>query len=534
MKKFFIIAVLVLSSVFIKINEIDAEEAKYDMSNSLPRGLNFLDVRHVVYKTGDKHSSVDIHTSIYQNRYFTLVMSEDMIGDNVNSYEECIVEIQEWNTSTIKEEYLKKYEHDSGNLYYVTFNTRATLVQFSQLPIMEPKSKNIMLYEGTIDNFVRFEDYLGPRKEKNDLDGIIYTDGTKLIDIATLMDELTVDGEKDFTYDIMIDNYTPYYMNMGVHIVKIHILFADKTYVYNLTVIVTDIVDPLIEGPNVIEVSSDSPLSTLDLLSMFEITDNISEKGNMDIYFEYNEYNLNKTIKGIYEAKIVAVDECGNEASKVFAVMVDHKNEFPVVGPGAIYLYEDEQSLSYESIKNMFSAVEGINNSNIEYSLINNSYNQTSNPGSYEITFNVKHKMTQNISVDYEYLINVFVLERDNVDFKMPALVLKTDVASNMTLAEIKDYIISEISKINKNISNVRIIHEEYTKNQSKSGTYYVYFNYDLNGIEKTDKLAVIVEDGTSKLNYLAIVLPIIAVTAIVGGIIAYKIYKKKKLAIEE
>ena len=528
MKKFLMILMFVFSAAFIKVEEVQAEETKYDMSNSLPRGLNHLDIRHLSYKTGDNFSKVDIHTTIEFNRDFTLVLSHDTIGDNVNNYEECIVEIQEWNTGTVRVENLLKLEREIGDLYYITFNSRASLVQFSRLPVMSPKSTNIMLIEGTINDFVRFEDYLGPRREKNDLDGYIYTDGTHLVDISEIMNDLVINGEKDFSYEVINDYYSSKYTIMGRHQVKTHVFFGEKTYVYLLTIHVVDIVAPTIEGPDIIEADANNPMSAEDILELFDINDNISDRGEIYIDFEYNNYLQNSSIKGIYEAKITVIDGGGNESSKVIAIMVDIKNEFPVVGPGAIYLYNDESPLSYESIKQMFSSIDGVEQANISYSLINNNYNQTSTPGNYQVEFTVKHQMTNNVCADFNYVIDIFVLQRDNTDFQMPSLVLRVDKAKTMTISEIKDYIQKEASKVNASIGNIRIIHDEYSDNSNKKGTYYVYFNYEINNIEKTDKLAVVVSEENKNLNYLVILLPIIAATACIGGIIAFKIIKRK------
>ena len=528
-KWIFILLILVVSGLLIN-KEYKAETVKYDMSNSMPRGLNYLDMRYLEYVDWSLSGNVSVPIMVKNNTEYTLIISRDILGIVYENEALLDVEIKELPNETKRTIHLEKKATEFGEIGFVTFKTQSELVLFTKLPMHIPKSKDMMLIEGSISDFVGFEDYYGPRKEKGDLDGVVFTDESGFVNVMETLNGITVNNGQEYTCEIKEDNYTDNFNIHGDYLVKAHIKTDNKIYVYNLVVKVTDLINPELSGNTKIYAKSDKPMDKEDIIKYFTIKDNTTNYEDLIVGFEYNDYFGNETKQGTYEGKLVVTDKSGNEASIIFVVSVDIEAGRVLVGPSTIYLYNHEEVLSFEDIISRYRIIDGVNQDSLSYEINSNTYNEQKEPGKYTIKFTVKYQMTPNY-VDYRYHeLFIIVMEQDETEFNMPALVLNLDVANQMKPSEIKDYIIEKLKGFNKNASNIRIKHDEYSANKDKEGTYYVYYDYELFGVEKTDKLKIVVGTQVSN-NYSGrqLVLPIVVGVVIIGAVITFVVSRKRK-----
>jgi len=524
MKKILLFIIL-FTFLSLGVQDFFADEV-YNMSNSAPIGVNYLDLKYL-NSNGYMYSfNTTIPILLEENITYSIIASGEFMGQYENYFDLVDVKLKLVNKNQVESYTINARFNDEANLYYTTFIAKDTMINIDYFPMDTNYSSDIMVIKGTIDDFIRFESYLGPRFGKG-YEAVLFTSPANYLDVEAIADELKSNNSSIIDVLVIDDHYTLNKNKSGNFIVTYYLLFPSSIIVYFVEIRVVDVTPPIIIGPNVISVNKEQVVTNEFILSYFTLSDDVSSVSELVKEVVYNEYIGKQGIVGSYEVKITVTDKALNTTSKIIILRVGISIPYIFQGPQTIYVYQHE-SLNEIDILNQFSAAEGVVASKLTKQILQNNYEETKNAGTYQVLLNFTYQETTNTSITVNHNLTIIVINQEVPIVNVPELFLSFDIVNKWSVPQIKEYILNNILPNFPNATGLELTYNEY-ENATKAGHYYIHFKFDHHGETYSSKLLVKIQDKKDY-RFLFIVIPL---GVIALGVLGYKIMKRKKVLIQ-
>ncbi|MGE4320499.1 MAG: hypothetical protein AB7E61_03495 [Acholeplasmataceae bacterium] len=457
---------------------------------------------------------------ITPNDTYTLVMSYEYLGDHLSEVRSKELEIEVVPDAV---PFVYAYLDDQVNQrIYVEFQPQDDFTVFSMPFDIDNVNPNyeVILYHGSYEEFPGFEPFLDTSFNRIDYAEITMSYDQQLTE-EQLLDLIHAydSNHQVLNYSITSDNYFGSDKMPGTYeLMLMSELNHIKKYLM-LSIIIIDKEAPIIIGPDVINVTFGDEPSLMELFDQFTITDNVDILDQSDILIEQENYSTANSI-GSYTVYFSVTDHAGNTAYDSFVVNINDDTAPTIFGPDQIFLYTDDQPLSTLEILDLFSANDDVDQ-NVEITILSDQYLQTTIAGVYEVLLQASDAH-ENIGT-YQSFIHVIDNQAPIFEYDEPILNLITTEVMNETdmIVYFKNYMSSQ----NHNIENVSILYNEYLDHENNEGSYYVYFSYQLNGIDYTSRILVDVSKQNTWLDYWYYGLGMIPLI----GITIFIVVRKKK-----
>lgn len=216
---------------------------------------------------------------------------------------------------------------------------------------------------------------------------------TKKLSIDDIIKTLKASDESatNLVINVVADNYSSVYDTLGEHQItfKTNDGVNDST-IFTKTIVVIDDVNPLLVGPEKIEISN----KEIDQLTEDEIKQKFSATDKSDValsLIDTNNYLTNKGKVGEYNFTITATDSSNNKSSINFQIKVSDEIA-PVLSindSSYVIVLQEGESLTMEQIKNILGQIGAIENVE-EIENIESAYFETYSAGEYECKIQMK------------------------------------------------------------------------------------------------------------------------------------------------
>jgi hypothetical protein len=300
---------------------------------------------------------------VEKDQIYTIVIDESSLGQHLDHISDFEIEIE----SQFYDFYVFQYDVESKRAY-VSFSAKSEWMYIHQIPASFYGSFNIMMYQGTYEDFIGFEHFHTPTLSQ-------YT-----IPLQSL-DALALNNVPFISSDVILLEETDSFPKYKLYKHK------DAPFYYLINFQIYDRTPPSIYGPTEILVyQSQEPLSDEYIINQFNITD----QNDFIVSISFNQYNQTRT-PGRYQVKIHAVDTSNNETThNTFINVIDDTVSEIELRP---YVIETSifQTLTLEEIYEILDAY--LNQLNMPYEgleVVLNTYALSkSTPGNYEIYYDV-------------------------------------------------------------------------------------------------------------------------------------------------
>lgn len=500
-KLFILLFVFLFSGIKVKANNIpDSRINLLDMRNVYFENANFTDhyaAHYVKTKQPLSLKEFSTYTIIADERYYSRDIEE---GYPFRTWSLNNGEIIITPTHYTSAEY--------GNWVYITFQVDEVIFHFDEMIIndyLEDNSEypfNIMMFEGTMDDFQGFygygsnfgftEEYLllgyGNAYTVEEIKGMVSNPSGEI----TLLETNYVTGATVGDYYLRFQAKTPF--NVASN--------------YQLNVKVVDITPPVITGPKTGTFEAYGlALTTNQIKSTLQINDDVD--GNIpweNLTVIEDTFTNKKNIPGTYYVTFEAKDAANNVSTHTYTVTIEDTTPPTITGPSVVYRDISEGLMTTQEILALFSAydkVDGI----VPLTLKTPPHEEAS--GKHLIEVEAKDSFN-NTATAKLYLVYI---DSSLPNILSSPLIISKAEFDNMTEEEIKAWIISQTGGANVNILN----NEASFSREGK-----VYFSYDLNG-----KTYYGVIEIKTKRN----IMPFIIVSSVIvlNGIGLFIYFKKKK-----
>ncbi len=483
--------------------------------------INHLNLSQLVYNK-EFEGSARTETSIILKPYttYTLVMSQDFLGQAWDHIDERYVEIEEWSGSKYYLDLLS-IDMTHGRAYF-TFDTQEGLIDLLDIPVKGEENYDIILYEGTYADFPGFIPYV-------DADDPLEYFGVLPIDYDT---QPTLETIKSYVIakdpfggtilsTLIFDDYTISNKLPGTYQMVFEANYNDISKRYYLDVKVMDITPPTLSIDGTLEIPFKEKWTIDDIKKEVVIHDNVDALSWTDLVVTNDTYTDAESL-GNYQITFSATDSSGNtNIIDVSIILVDRQGP-TISGPSSIYLYTSDASLSNMDIQNKFTFNDDIDGSNVTVSIISNEYQQTSTPGKYKITFKAVDQ-TQNVSL---FNVYIHVIENRGPVFEHNELVIEKTTADAMSDQDVIDWLKEQLELSGIQATNIMVLYNEYETHEHEKGSYYVYMSYKVDGQDMTSRVRIDVEQ--KPVNVLWIILP--ASGLLIAGTTAFIVLRHKKV----
>lgn len=225
---------------------------------------------------------------------------------------------------------------------------------------------------------------------------------TKKLSIDEIIKTLKASDESatNLVIKVVDDNYSSVYDTLGEHQItfKTNDGVNDST-IFTKTIVVIDDVNPLLVGPEKIEISN----KEIDQLTEEEIKKKFSATDKSDValsLIDSNNYLTNKGKVGEYNFTITATDSSNNKSSINFQIKVSDEIA-PILSindSSYVIVLQEGESLTIEQIKNILGQIGAIENIE-EIENIESAYFETYSAGEYECKIQMKSGEVYNIKI---------------------------------------------------------------------------------------------------------------------------------------
>lgn len=324
---------------------------------------NILDLSNLYVHPQSQMAHTIEPIEVEKDQIYTIVIDEMSLGQHLDFITGYEVEIE----SQYYDFYAFQYDLLNKRAY-VSFTAKDDYMYIHQIPASFYGSFNIMMYQGTYDDFVDFEHVQIPTLTQ-------YTIPFQSLDATGLSNTPFVNS------DVFLLDETESFPKYKLYKHK------DAPHYYLIYFQIFDRTPPTIYGPmEILVYQSQDPLSDEEIISQFNITDN----DDFTVSISLNQYNQTR-IPGRYQVKIKAVDASNNETTYItFINVIDDSVADIELRP---YVIETSifKTLSLEEIYEILDAY--LNQLNMPYEgleVVLNTYALSkSTPGNYEIYYDV-------------------------------------------------------------------------------------------------------------------------------------------------
>ncbi|MDR2828929.1 MAG: hypothetical protein LBV51_05865 [Acholeplasmatales bacterium] len=531
MKKIMFIFVVVFLGFLVVNNK---SYVKGNTQNNYPIGVNYFDIKDLVQNIGDQTALVSKAIKVKPEIEYTFVMGQNVLNEVCFREDEPAYIVYSDNniTKRLILDHRAPYEQDPitmqySYMYYRTLVFTSNLITITELPVGNMKKNEIMLYEGSISLFTKFEPYVGDKGITTDI--VIEASCEKLLSVNEIANHLKtyyLSNPISSTYKVARDEYTSHYTNIGVHNILYYIYTNLKTISFNVKVNVIDTVSPTIFGLDELTFMDTDIVDDNKILEQFVITDNYDE--NVDVIVEH--VNTNKV-------KIKATDSSGNSTLKDVGISyISIPTNSLIIGPAVIHLTTADYPLTSMQILSLYSKNTslGINIFSINNNFNNTTYGYNRNEGSYSYGIDVGYKSGVN-NLYETYVVLIIVSDIKYPTVVVDNLTMQVSNKKSKSPEEIRDWIINNLKEKTVNLRNVNIEHNEYIGNEKKAGDYNVFYSYMDNNELKVAKATISVSGNSG--NNIVTIIAVVSATVLIGGLATFFILKtgrKKRVIIKK
>lgn len=484
MKKY-IMVLMIVSLTFLGASTLKANtEVAFQMKH-FPKGINYISMDNL-----DVSGSSDITMlhpiRVKPNTTYTLIMSEAAVGQSF-SYADGYETRFHLPGSHEGISLYGTYTSDDLHVYY-TFTTLPHM-QFLMITdfMCQGMNDEIMLYEGTIDDFSGYVLYEGPDMSYGDYP-TFSNNGVYLVNVdypvsaqviqSSLMAYDNVDGDLTNQIVILEDNYTAYKHIIGDHTLVFSVTDSSNNQTtFTLLVRVVDITPPIIDGvAHIVSKLSEPELTAESIKTQLTAQDNVDGDISSQIDILHNPFDGNGRIPGTYAIVYHVMDAYGNSSQKTVTVEVKDDIAPIFTGPTRIDVFLSEEKVTSEAIKEMMAAhdnIDGVITERIH--VISNPFlSHERVPGEYDIVFGVS-----DLSGNHATRV-VKVVVKDDVApiIWVDHLVIPKTMADALTLEDIKLIFLRALEGQGILAYDVSVISDEYTGNESDLGFHYIHLSY--------------------------------------------------------
>ncbi len=525
MKKILILCILLFLGFFMTTG------TSYANNDDFPAGRNYLDLNQLIQRT-DKQNAFKTNDSfkIKEQSTYTLVMSKSFLMDLYDDIESKYLTITHEPSGYNPEYYYTKdllnervyieiepSSYEGDNYLYLE---DITLPATHQLTNYE-----IILYEGTYDDFIGFEPYLAPNEE-------IIKYGHMVLNYDELLSTETIQSfvnakdpiGNDLVVEVIQDTYTTSDKHPGTYEMIFETMHNNITKQYVLSVLVEDLTPPSISVDNPIQIELSQKVSLQTILSYIEVSDNVD-------YLTYHNLTvISETYSdaaktGKYHITVEAMDSSGNKNTETFEIKIMDTTSPTIKGPSQIFIYISDPTMTHEDVLSYFQFKDDVELDLESIGFSYDSYMQTQTPGVYQMTIEA-YDIASNLTTKDIY---IHVIDNRGPEFHVnDSYIMHTVSTEIKTESEIINWLKSTLQDEGIHVENVTIDYNEYALKANQNGQYYVYMTYEVD--DQTYQTRVMI-DVTENLKFYQN--PIYLLTLLpVGGFIGYIIYRKKKVKI--
>ena len=513
MKKILLFTMLVLLCVT-TLNDIHAQEVSGTTIKN-----NLLDLSSFI-QDGQLYGYSNKIIDLEIDQTYTFVMSYEYLG---HFEDEILASEFEYEDAYGFQPFAYSYEMDLENFrYYVEFINQCEGITIFRMPYLADNSRpnyEVMLYEGSYDDFEGFEPYVPSDYKQIDY-GTISMDYDSRYTQAQVLSFIKAKdpNNQEINYEVIADEFTnssqlpgDYEMTLMAEINNIKKFFILEISVFDTTA-------PEIHGLDVYEVMYGDNVSIDDIISNYTVTDNVDELDYTDIVITNDLYSSSTDV-GSYNVEIEVTDLSGNTGYKIFEVSVLDDMPPVIKGPEKMVIYTSDQAYTDAYILSQFSATDNVDEE-LTLNIDTNDYQQTMIAGVYHVTITSTDLQGNTATFD----TYIHVIENRGPSFETTEPIIEVTTTELMTENEIIIYLKNYMTQQSPDIENVEILYNEYLDHEKQAGSYYVYFNYELDGEIYNSRVLMEVAQATSIIDYWYYGLTILAI-----GIVTYFLIKNKK-----
>lgn len=492
--------------------------------DSGPVGKNLLSLSNVISDLSGELGQT-VHPMIFKTfTEYTLVVDEDYFDGTMNYAHIGELNVLSSNMSVCNFDIDADFKYDAQRrIGYSKIETlECSSLHIKNIPLPKTNNYNIVLIEGSINDFNGFEPYLA-HDEVLVYEGFLAVDYDFLYETSQIKEFITAktaDGVI-LSYDTLIDTYTASSKLPGNYHMKFVVEHHNITKSLLLDIRVFDLRAPEILLPQNMEIPLAQKLSIEEIKSQIAVTDNVDELNAQDLIIISDNYS-SANLVGTYEITMSISDSSGNVATETLSIQLIDRLGPVITGPKQIFLYTTDDVLTDLKIIQKFKAIDDVDGPNVSIIITDNQYLQTKVAGIYDVRLSSTDS-NHNTTV---HDIKIHVIENRGPEFFMSNLIMEATLKNQLTEQEIIDWFKNQAFTNGYEVSQVRVLLNEYKDNQKNQGSYYVYLSYDLDQETYTTRVTVDVDDDQTP----QIIMPIaIGSALILIGVTVVFIIKKKK-----
>ncbi len=483
---------------------------------------NLLDLSNFKRHSGNgERARTFLPIDVEANQQYTIVIDFAFLGESVNSLGELTIRVQDYPSAAIVE-HLVLSDPVTMTAYF-EFTPLQNKILILDMPVAPSNGDyNAVLYKGAFIDFTGYTPFIDPN-EVMSYQGSLFMDVDQLMPISQIETFIHAHDPQGnpLAKSVESDNFSTSSKMPGQYQIIFSAQYNNITKNYYLNITVIDRVGPVIADPGLISVDLGSKLSIDQIKQLIVVTDNVDTILSSELVVTSDTYSTANTV-GQYIVSVQATDSSGNVTTRVINIDLVDLVGPEIDGPQAIYLYTTDDALTNDEIIAYFDVLDVVDGSNVVFIFSLNNYQQTKIPGIYDINL----KATDTNGNETVFYLKMHVIENRGPVFTENEVILDVATANAMTHQEIIDWFIAQTLSSGQVITNVTILFSEYEGNETKMGSYYIYFNYEVDGEIETSRITVNVENEDSFLRYL----PFLAtgIPLLIGGAVIYKIRKRK------
>lgn len=513
MKKFYAVFIVLLSFTLLWVQTTYANE------NELPQNQNYLNLSNLEMIPGYSKMAKTVNPIyVIPQTTYTVVMDLGFIGVHEMSMGSVGAIIQEVSpVSTVNKLLMADYPN---NRAYFEFTPNSNYIHFLELPV-DPENYKAIMYEGTYQDFSRFETYAHESTTTNYF-GVVPMDYDQQLTDVAIKNLVTAKNPLGQTVNVTIESST-YQSGTNLPGTYQMILVANhlETYKrYILDIRVFDVTKPVISAPASINVPISERKTIEQIKDLITVTDNVDTLSSSDLVVLSDTYS-SATQVGTYSITFQISDSSQNVSSLTLSVLITDTRGPVITGPLSIFIYATEQPLSSSQILSRYSAFDTEEGVSKSVSIINDGYMQKVIPGVYD----VKLESIDTLGNKSLMIIKIHVIDNRGPIFTTNDLILSLSAANQMTDQELIDWFNQRASQLGIETSDVNIYYNEYKENISLGGSYYVYLKYEHENQEQMARILVQVEEESHTSWFVYGVIGL----AIVSSVIGYIAIRRKK-----
>ncbi|MDY0339384.1 MAG: hypothetical protein RBQ78_06445 [Acholeplasmataceae bacterium] len=513
MKKFYVSIFVLLILTLFGVKPLFASESE------LPENSNYLDISNLEMIPGYSKMAKTINPIyVIPQTTYTVVMDLGFIGVHEMSMGSVGAIIKDVSSGTTQTKLL--LADYPNNRAYFEFTPNSNYIHFTELPI-DPENYKAIMYEGTYQDFIRFETYAHESTITNYY-GVIPMDYDQQLSDVAIKNLVTAKNPFGQTISVTIESST-YLSSNNLPGSYQMVLVANhlETYKrYILDIRVFDVTKPVISAPASINVPISDRKTIDQIKAMITVTDNVDTLSSSNLVVTNDTYS-SATQVGNYSITFEISDSSQNVSSLTVPISITDTRGPVITGPLSIFIYATDEPLTQSNILSRYTAFDTEEGVSKTITIKSDGYIQKTIPGVYDIHL----ESVDNLGNKTLMIIKIHVIDNRGPVFTANDLILSITTANQMTDQELIDWFYQKASLLGVETSNVNIYFNEYEKNISLGGSYYVYMTYEYENQEQMARILVNVEEvnDTPWLTYGIFSL------AIVSASVGFIIIKKRK-----